>query len=158
MPMSQLTRRAVLTTMGLLGFTGATGAVSAGAQQGGMNNGPEMIVLRAGPRGRAGGQGQGRSRQVGWFGLAPPRIRNWRNPVLRLRAGQQYELVGINADGREHELVIGDGAGEDIVETPSTEQRGATARVVFQADPRMSTYYCYYHSQAMRGRIEVMGQ
>jgi len=144
-PMTKPTRRAVLSALGVLGLGGAGLSASAqqngGPNQQGGNDDLEVIVLCAGT--------------PGWFGLAPPGIRDQRNPTLRLRAGQEYELVWINSDGQEYELVIADGAGEDLVETPSTERRGVATRTVFRADPRMSTYYCYYHPQAMRGTIEV---
>ncbi|SIQ80872.1 hypothetical protein SAMN05421858_0470 [Haladaptatus litoreus] len=50
-----------------------------------------------------------------------------------MRAGDRYELVWINRDGREHELIIADEAGEDLVETREAERTGAAVRTTFRA-------------------------
>lgn len=113
--MTRPTRRDFVSAIGLFGLTGTTAA--AGAQQG--DDGRNLIVL--------GGETEG------WLGRSPPDIRGERNPTIEMRAGDRYELVWINRDGREHELIIADEAGEDLVETREAERTGAAVRTTFRA-------------------------
>jgi hypothetical protein len=138
--MARPTRREFVTAVGLLGVAGTT--ASASVQQGG-GGGPNLIVL--------GGEVEG------WLGRAPPDIRGERNPTLEMRAGERYELVWLNRDGVEHELIIADDAGEDLVETREAERPGTAVRTTFRADERMTEYYCFYHPQSMRGDVEITG-
>jgi len=133
------TRRDVLSAVALLGLTGATRPVM--AQEGGGSAQQNQITLD--------------SSEEGWVGVEPASIRDETNPTLTMQAGQQYELVWVNRDGREHELVIVDEAGEDLVETQSAEQAGVEVRTTFRADERMAEYYCWYHRQTERGAIEI---
>ena len=60
----------------------------------------------------------------------------------------------MNLDGREHELVIEDANGGEIVASESNEQMGATASLTFTASEEMAQYYCEYHPKRMRGDIQ----
>lgn len=126
-----------MIAIGALGLTGMT--ASASAQQDA--NDQNVIIL--------GGEIEG------WLGRAPPAVRGERNPTLEMQAGELYELVWINRDGREHELIIADDTGEDLVETREAERPGAAVRTTFRADERMTEYYCFYHPQQMRGDVEI---
>ena len=90
-----------------------------------------------------------------WLGLAPKPIAGDRNPTLQLREGERYRLVWLNLDGVEHELVVEDGEGEQLVATDSNEEVGATASVSFTASEEMAQYYCEYHPEQMRGSVEL---
>ena len=133
------TRRDFLTAVGLLGLAGATKPVL--AREGNESGQQNQITLD--------------SSEDGWVGVEPASIRDETNPTLTMQAGQQYELVWVNRDGREHELVIVDAAGEDLVETQSAEQSGVEVRTTFRADERMAEYYCWYHRQTERGAVEI---
>jgi plastocyanin len=90
-----------------------------------------------------------------WLGLAPAAIEGERNPTLQLREGERYRLVWVNLDGVEHELIVEDGDGEELVESDSNEETGATASVAFTASESMAEYYCEYHPEEMRGSVEL---
>ncbi|MFC4548754.1 MULTISPECIES: twin-arginine translocation signal domain-containing protein [Halorussus] len=89
-----------------------------------------------------------------WFGLAPSAIHGAENPTLQLQSGQRYEIVWMNLDGHEHELIIEDANGGEIVASESNEQMGATASLTFTASEEMAQYYCEYHPKRMRGDIQ----
>ena len=128
-----------ISAVSLLGLAGATRAAL--AQEGGESAQQNQITLD--------------SSEEGWVGVEPASIRDETNPTLTIQADQQYELVWVNRDGREHELVIVNEAGEDLVETQSAEQSGVEVRTTFRADERMEEYYCWYHRQTERGAIEI---
>ena len=93
---------------------------------------------------------------TGWMGQEPAAIRGVTNPTLRLAAGEEYELVWENLDGLEHEMKFVDGTGEDLAESESAEDRGATVTMTFTASPALTEYYCEYHPQSMRGDVVVV--
>ena len=146
-------------------FLIATGAVGAAASLGGLAAGQETTAGQ-GTTGRETTTGQGTTTGAQattillggeveyWYGLAPEPIQGQENPTLRLQSGQRYELVWTNLDGHEHELIIEDANGNEIVATESNEQAGATASVTFTANERMAQYYCEYHPQRMRGDVQ----
>lgn len=90
-----------------------------------------------------------------WLGLAPEAIHEAENPTLTLQADSTYRLVWMNIDGREHELIIEDGDGNELVATESATQQGATRSVTFTASREMAQYYCEYHPQSMRGDVTL---
>jgi plastocyanin len=90
-----------------------------------------------------------------WLGLAPEPIESERNPALQLRDGERYRLVWLNLDGLEHELVVEDADGEELVASDSNESVGATASVTVTASEEMAEYYCEYHPEEMRGSVEL---
>lgn len=61
----------------------------------------------------------------------------------------------MNLDGREHELIIEDGDGNELAATESATQSGATRSVTFTASQEMAQYYCEYHPQSMRGDVTL---
>ncbi|WP_227357046.1 cupredoxin domain-containing protein [Haladaptatus salinisoli] len=93
-----------------------------------------------------------------WLGLAPSRIHGEENPALRLRAGRTYTLVWINVDGKEHELIVEDSNGNELVATESASTPGATRHVTFTARREMNQYYCEYHPKSMRGNVRLGGE
>lgn len=90
-----------------------------------------------------------------WFGLAPPPIHGEENPTLALNPGERYRLVRMNLDGVEHELIIQDADGTELVATESATRAGATRSVVFTASREMAQYYCEYHPRSIRGDVDV---
>ncbi|WP_254537051.1 cupredoxin domain-containing protein [Halomarina litorea] len=90
-----------------------------------------------------------------WAGQAPSSIAERLNPTLRLEAGAQYTFVWENVDGVEHELYIATESDDVLVESESAEDEGETVRTTFTARSSMTTYYCEYHPQAMRGNMVV---
>lgn len=91
-----------------------------------------------------------------WLGLAPAPLRGRENPMLRLRAGTEYELVWINLDGVEHDFHLIDGDGEDLADTSDRDDVGETHDTSFEATPEMAEYYCAFHPQSMRGSVEIV--
>ena len=91
-----------------------------------------------------------------WLGLAPSGIQGRKNPTLRLRAGQEYELVWMNLDGVEHDFHLIDGGGEDVADTSSREDVGDTHETDFEATSALAEYYCDVHPQSMRGTVDIV--
>jgi hypothetical protein len=92
---------------------------------------------------------------AGWQGRAPAAIQGETNPTLTLQPGTTYRLTWVNLDGAEHELIIEDSNGKELVASKSSSKKGATRTVTFQAAKQMAQYYCEYHPQSMRGDIRV---
>lgn len=92
---------------------------------------------------------------VGWSGQAPASIADRMNPTLYLEDGAQYTFVWENLDGVEHELYIATDSDDVVVESESAEEAGETVRTTFTARSSMTTYYCEYHPQGMRGNMVV---
>ncbi len=92
---------------------------------------------------------------VGWSGQAPASIAERMNPTLYLEDGAQYTFVWENLDGVEHELYIATDSDDVVVESESAEDAGETVRTTFTARSSMTTYYCEYHPQGMRGNMVV---
>lgn len=90
-----------------------------------------------------------------WFGLAPTAIHETENPTLTLRAGEKYRLVWMNLDGVEHELIVEDANGEELVATESATRAGVTRSVTFTASEQMAQYYCEYHPKSMRADVQI---
>ncbi|GAA0232286.1 plastocyanin/azurin family copper-binding protein [Haladaptatus pallidirubidus] len=145
-------RRTALKTLGGVGVLAGVGGTATGQETGGEPS--------------DGGQSDGGQSVRGtpillvgeiehWYGLAPSQIHGEENPTLSLRPGQQYTLVWMNVDGKEHELIIEDPDGNEITATESTSTPGATRQATFTAAERMSQYYCEYHPQRMRGDVSV---
>ncbi|WP_224337393.1 cupredoxin domain-containing protein [Haloprofundus halobius] len=116
--------------------------------------------------GQGGGQGGGRrgpppfevvfgGRTRGWVGRAPVGIEGQQNPGLRLVPGREYTFTWQNVDGRQHELLVVDGEGNELVASDESARRGERVSVTFVATRNMTEYYCEYHPQSMRGRIEA---
>jgi hypothetical protein len=95
---------------------------------------------------------------AGWMGRAPAAIQSKTNPTLTLQPGTTYRLTWVNLDGAEHELIIEDANGNELVATESSSKKGVTRTVTFQATKQMDQYYCEYHPQSMRGNIRVGGR
>ncbi|WP_158058153.1 plastocyanin/azurin family copper-binding protein [Halorussus halophilus] len=93
-----------------------------------------------------------------WLGLAPSAIQGRPNPPLRLRAGQEYELVWLNLDGVEHDFHVVNASGEDLADTSSRDDVGETHETSFEATPAMAEYLCAFHPQSMRGAVEVVSE
>ncbi|WP_435348099.1 cupredoxin domain-containing protein [Haloarchaeobius sp. HRN-SO-5] len=91
-----------------------------------------------------------------WVGQEPSSIGDAQNPTLRLRAGEEYELVWENLDGVEHELVLVDQDDEALAKTDAAEEQGATVQATVTAAGSMAEYYCEYHPESMRGTIEIL--
>lgn len=89
-----------------------------------------------------------------WVGREPSDIAGKNNPTLTLQEGTQYELVWKNVDGVKHELIIENAGGDELVETESARNKGETRSVTFTAKKEMAEYYCEYHAESMRGKIE----
>lgn len=87
--------------------------------------------------------------------MAPASIEGTTNPTLRLEADTEYTLVWENLDGAEHELIIADDAGEDLVKSDEAEEEGQTVSTTFTATSEMAEYFCEYHPESMRGELQV---
>jgi hypothetical protein len=96
-------------------------------------------------------------RIAGWQGRAPSAIQGETNPTLSLQPGAMYRLTWVNLDGAEHELIIEDSNGNELVATESASKKGVTRSVTFTAAKQMAQYYCEYHPQSMRGDIRFGG-
>ena len=95
-------------------------------------------------------------RAAHWLGLAPGGLWDRRNPTLRLRGGREYHLVWLNLDGEEHDFHIVDGNGEELADTSARTDVGETHDTTFEATDAMAEYYCEFHSESMRGNVEVI--
>lgn len=144
------TRRGFLKATGLVGLAAGVGARTAGqetATETGTQETPTpaedvTTILLGGEVGH-------------WFGLAPTAIHEGENPTLTLQPGEKYRIVWMNIDGVEHELIIEDANGEELVATEDATRAGATRSVTFTASEEMAEYYCEYHPESMRGDVEL---
>jgi PGF-CTERM protein len=91
-----------------------------------------------------------------WVGREPSGISEEANPTLTLREGETYVLAWENVDGNQHNVVIEDGEGENIVDTPLMNNRGEIQLVEFTATSEMASYYCVVHPTSMRGDVEIV--
>lgn len=91
-----------------------------------------------------------------WLGLAPGGLWDRKNPTLRLRGGREYKLVWLNLDGQEHDFHVVDGDGEELADTSARDEVGDTHDTTFEATDEMAEYYCEFHSESMRGNVEVI--
>ncbi|WP_225335347.1 family 16 glycoside hydrolase [Halomicrobium urmianum] len=164
-------RRVLQAGIGAAGLTGLAGLTS--AQQGSQN----LIELEAvtvetsGGRGRSefawedgeGGVVRGPPEEVCsiaggthlWVGVSPDSIAELTNPTLELTAGETYTVEWTNTDGEEHNFVIADADGTELVASDTIAEEGATQSVEFEATEEMATYYCGPHSESQSGSIEV---
>lgn len=105
--------------------------------------------MKAGTEIKLGGQ------VSGWTGQAPSSIKGTTNPTLQLKSGADYTLTWENLDGKEHELRLEDDSGSVMVKSNSAEQKGKTVTAQFTARTEMTSYFCEYHPQSMRGNIST---
>jgi PGF-CTERM protein len=91
-----------------------------------------------------------------WVGREPSGISEEANPTLTLREGETYVLAWENVDGNQHNVVIEDGEGENIVDSPLMNNRGEIQLVEFTATSEMASYYCVVHPTSMRGDVEIV--
>jgi len=133
---SAQTRRTFLQVAAATG--GLAGLGGASTQQG-----PETIELRA---------------TLGfWEGVAPESIAGEKNPTLDLEPDTRYRVVWTNADGFDHNFVIINGEGDQLVRTEILSDRGATQSVEFEATEAMAEYFCEIHPNSMRGIVSTDG-
>jgi hypothetical protein len=95
------------------------------------------------------------AKQSGWQGRAPKSIKDKKNPILTLQAGQTYTLTWENLDGKEHELYIVNKKDNPVVKSEDAEEKGKTVSTTFTASKKMTQYYCEYHPKSMRGDINL---
>jgi glucose/arabinose dehydrogenase len=91
----------------------------------------------------------------GWEGVAPEEIAGETNPTLDLQPGQTYEVVWTNGDGIDHNFVVLNALGDQMIRSEVIGERGATQTVEFEATEEMAEYFCEVHPRAMRGRINI---
>ncbi len=133
-------RRDVLRATGAAGVLASTGLLSgaAGAQQ------RETIRLDG--------------RIDAWIGREPADIEGERNPTLELEPGTDYRVVWENVDGVDHNFVITDAAGDQLIRSEVIGELGATQTVDFTATTDMTTYFCEVHPATMRGPVDAGGR
>ncbi|WP_226022986.1 ThuA domain-containing protein [Halomicrobium salinisoli] len=90
-----------------------------------------------------------------WVGVSPSSIADLTNPTLELAAGETYTVEWTNTDGEEHNFVIADADGNELVSSETVSEEGATQSVEFTATEEMATYYCGPHSGSQSGSIDV---
>ncbi|WP_225335359.1 ThuA domain-containing protein [Halomicrobium urmianum] len=90
-----------------------------------------------------------------WVGVTPDSIADVTNPTLTLTAGETYTVEWTNTDGEEHNFVIADADGTELVASDTIAEEGATQTVEFTATEEMATYYCGPHSGSQRGDVQV---
>ncbi|MCO8254336.1 plastocyanin/azurin family copper-binding protein [Haladaptatus sp. AB618] len=130
------TRRAFLTTM-------AAGTVAAASSGTADAQGTKTIKL--------GGE------VMGWQGQQPSSISGKKNPTLKLKAGQKYEVIWTNLDGQPHNFQLLDSSGNVIKGTDRMSQKGATQSLTFTATPEMVKYRCQVHPTTMVGKVQIPG-
>jgi glucose/arabinose dehydrogenase len=91
----------------------------------------------------------------GWRGRAPEAIAGEENPTLELEPGETYTVAWENQDGFQHNFVIIDGAGNEVVRSPIIEQEGFVQTVEFEATEAMTEYFCEIHPRSMRGAVDT---
>ncbi|QLG61429.1 PQQ-dependent sugar dehydrogenase [Halorarum salinum] len=93
-----------------------------------------------------------------WVGQAPSSIADQGNPTLELEPGETYRVEWTNIDGFDHNFVILDTEGDEVVRTEVVSEQGATQSVEFEATEEMTEYICEIHPRTMRGQVTVGGQ
>lgn len=89
----------------------------------------------------------------GWRGIAPEGIAGETNPPLDLEPGERYRVIWENQDGVDHNFVVMNADGDELVRTEVIGELGETQTVDFVAEPDMAVYFCEVHPAAMRGRL-----
>jgi plastocyanin len=141
----KLAGAATLTSLaGCLRMNGGGGGGGDGNESGGGGKSPKKTFKLGG-------------KVAGWQARAPGSIEGKTNPTLQMTAGTTYEIVWENLDGKEHELIIESGSGEEIAATEHAKKKGQTRSVTFEATTEMASYYCEYHPKSMRGKVGVNG-
>ncbi|WP_225335354.1 family 16 glycoside hydrolase [Halomicrobium urmianum] len=92
-----------------------------------------------------------------WVGVSPDSIADLTNPTLKLTAGETYTVEWTNTDGEEHNFVVADANGTELISSETVSEEGATQSVEFEATEEMATYYCGPHSESQSGDIEIEG-
>ncbi|WP_226022981.1 PVC-type heme-binding CxxCH protein [Halomicrobium salinisoli] len=90
-----------------------------------------------------------------WVGVSPDSIAELTNPTLELIPGETYTVEWTNTDGEDHNFVIADADGTELVTSEPVSEEGATQTVEFEATEEMATYYCGPHSESQSGTISV---
>jgi len=90
-----------------------------------------------------------------WMGVSPDSIADLTNPTLELTAGETYTVEWTNTDGEDHNFVIADADGNELVSSETVSEEGATQSVEFTATEEMATYYSGPHSESQNGSIDV---
>ena len=90
-----------------------------------------------------------------WMGVAPGSIADVVNPTLELTPGETYTVEWTNTDGTEHDFVIADGDGNELVSSDTLDTEGESTSVEFEATAEMAEYYCGTHPSSQRGTIAV---
>jgi len=88
-----------------------------------------------------------------WVGVAPASIEDTDNPTLELESGVEYTITWHNRDNEPHNVIIGDGDGNNLVRTEIITS--GSQDVTFTATSEMTTYYCEVHPTSMVGDLEV---
>ncbi|KZN24116.1 hypothetical protein A4G99_06605 [Haladaptatus sp. R4] len=94
---------------------------------------------------------------MGWQGQQPSSISGKKNPTLKLKAGQKYEVIWTNLDGQPHNFELLDSSGNVIKATEKMSQKGATQSLTFTATPEMVQYRCVVHPTTMVGKVQIQG-
>lgn len=94
----------------------------------------------------------------GWQALAPSAVEGETNPTLELEDGETYVIEWTNADGFEHNFVILDRDGNELLRTDTIQEAGQTQIVRFTATAEMTQYICEIHPETMRGDISIAGR
>lgn len=90
-----------------------------------------------------------------WRGLAPEQIKTDKNPILRMRPGDEIKLTWRNLDGHPHKFVIEDSLGNTLLETETLSEKGKALTVTFEADQEMTSYLDPHEPVMMRGEFLV---
>lgn len=94
----------------------------------------------------------------GWVSTAPSDIEDAVNPTLDLEAGRTYEIQWTNMDGFEHNFVVLDTGGTELIRTGTIQQAGQTQVIRFTATEEMTQYMCEIHPSTMRGTLSLAGR
>lgn len=95
---------------------------------------------------------------AGWRATAPADIRGEINPTLELEAGTTYVIEWTNTDGFEHNFVVADREGNQLLRTGTVEEAGRSQIVKVTATEQMTRYFCEVHPATMRGNIDIAGR
>jgi len=152
-------------------LSGLTGLTSAQQGSGNVIELEAMTVDTNGGRGRSeyawedgeGGVVRGPAEEVCsiaggnhvWVGASPDSIADLTNPTLELTAGETYTVEWTNTDGEEHNFVIADADGNELVTSNTGAEEGATGSVEFEATEEMAEYYCGSHPTSQRGEVRI---
>ncbi|WP_231188459.1 PVC-type heme-binding CxxCH protein [Haladaptatus sp. DYF46] len=90
-----------------------------------------------------------------WAGVTPEKINGEINPTLSLTAGEDYTVEWTNTTGGDHNFVIEDADGNEVLSSELMGEKGSTQTVEFTATDEMAVYYCESHPISQRGKIET---